>query len=137
MEREQLNFYLQQVSQNDLDHLCSRIKNIATIEVIQKPTSQTLMVPVKDPINNGSFFGGEVLVTSAIVRVNYSNGWSMVLDENGNKALSIAILDGAYSGNLLKEEVVQLALVGRSSIENVRAERNARVHSTKVSFDLL
>lgn len=137
MEREQLNFYLQKTPGDDLTSIRQLIENSGSIELIQKPTSQTLLVPVKDPINEGSFLSGEVLVTSCIVRVNSTNGWAMVQDDNPELAVSIAILDGAYAADFYKEEIIELAKKGRRAAEQENSGLNARVNSTRVTFDLL
>lgn len=137
MEREQLNYFLQQAPSHLLSALCERIGAEAAIELIQKPTSQTLLVPVHDPINQGVFFSGEVLVSSAIVQVNGVNGWAMVMDENPELATYLAILDGAYAAGIGKMEIVELAEQGKDAIDCEHADMNARVKSTRVAFDLL
>ncbi len=137
MEREQLNYYLQQVSQDELDALCRSIEKVATVELIQKPTAQTLLVPVHDPINQGSFISGEVLVSSAIVQVNAINGWAMVMDQDDRRAVSVALLDAAFTADIKKAEIHQLATHGKERVEENHTNQNARINATRVSFDLL
>jgi phosphonate C-P lyase system protein PhnG len=137
MEREQLNYYLQHVEFDELLALQKHIEEQAHVELIQKPIAQTLLVPVHDPINEGSFISGEVLTTSAIVQVNRVNGWSMVMDVNHEVAVAVAIMDGAYAAEVNREEVVELARRGKEKIEQEHGQLNARVKATKVAFDLL
>ncbi len=137
MEREQLNYFLQQVEVEELLALSDAVEKQAEVELLRKPTSQTLLVPIHDPINQGSFISGEILVTSALVQVNTINGWSMVMDDTPETAVSIAILDGAFTAGILREEIQQLALRGKENIEKEQAELNSRVHATRVAFDLL
>ena len=137
MEREQLNFYLQQVPQKELDDLRHRIESEALVELVQNPTPQTLLVPVSDPINAGSFIGGEALVCSSIVKVNGINGWSMVMDDNREKSVALAILDGAFAAEIKKEDIFSLAYQGKENIEAELRRTSAKVNSTRVSFDLL
>jgi alpha-D-ribose 1-methylphosphonate 5-triphosphate synthase subunit PhnG len=137
MEREQLNFFLQQVGVAGLSPLCAVIEAEAEVEVLQKPTAQTLLVPVHDPINGGSFIGGEVLVTSAIVQVNGTAGWAMVMDDNPLLATSVAMLDAAFAAGIRIDAIVILALRGKEGHEQKKDERNYRVKGTKVAFDLL
>jgi phosphonate C-P lyase system protein PhnG len=137
MEREQLNYFLQQVEVEELLALSDAVEKQAEVELLRKPTSQTLLVPVHDPINQGSFISGEILVTSALVQVNTINGWSMVMDDTPETAVSIAILDGAFAAGILRKEIQQLALRGKENTEKEQAELNTRVHATRVAFDLL
>ena len=137
MEREQLTYLLQNVAQDDLARLQQRIEDQARVELIQKPVSQILLVPVRDPINEGSFISGEVLVTTAIVRIDGTNGWAMVMDDNQDLAITVAIMDGAFAADICREEVVELAMSGRRNVEEEHARLNAQVQTTKVNFDLL
>lgn len=137
MEREQLNYCLQQAAEDEIFALHRRVEEQATVELIQKPVAQTLLVPVRDPINSGSFISGEVLTTSAIVQVNKVNGWAMVMDVNNELAIALAVLDGAFAAEILKEQVVALARQGEAAVEHQRAELNAKVKATRVAFDLL
>lgn len=137
MERVQLNYYLQHAPALELSALFEKIAREATIEIIQKPTSQTLLVPVHDPINRGSFFSGEVLVASAIVQVNGKNGWAMVMDDKPDLATSLAVLDGAFAAGVRKTEVTALAEQGKKTIASQNGVVNARVQGTRVAFDLL
>jgi len=137
MEREQLNYYLQHAALDELLVLQQYIEEQTNVELIQKPIAQTLLVPVRDPINEGSFISGEVLTTSAIVQVNKVNGWSMVMDVNHELAVAVAIMDGAFAAEIYQEEVVELARRGKEKIEEEHAQLNARVKATKVAFDLL
>ncbi len=137
MEREQLNFFLQQADDKELSALCVRIEEEAEVELLQTPTAQTLLVPVQDPVNGGSFIGGEVLVTSAIVHVNEVGGWAMVMDDNPSLAVSVATLDAAFAAQVRLDEIVHLALRGKDLHEQKTRERTYRVECTKVAFDLL
>lgn len=137
MDREQLNYYLQHAECDELLAMKKRIQEQTNVELIQKPIAQTLLVPVHDPINEGSFFSGEVLTTSAIVQVNKVKGWSMVMDVNHDLAVAVAIMDGAYAAEIEREEIVELARQGKEKIKQQHALLNSRVKATKVVFDLL
>ncbi len=137
MEREDLNYYLQKVPAEELLTLCEKVNDEARVAIIQKPTRQTLLLPVKDPINQGSFYSGEVLVTSTIVQVNSENGWAMVLDENNDLSRAVAILDGAFAAGILRQEVLALAGKGKKIIGEEQAKINLKVEGTRVSFDLM
>ena len=137
MEREDLNFYLQKVPEPELVALCDKIALESRVIHIQKPTQQTLLIPVKDPITGGKFISGEALVTSAIVQVNGVNGWSMVMDQNSEIARAIATLDGAFSADIYTEQIVGLAGKGKNALEEELAVENSKVEDTRVSFDLL
>lgn len=137
MEREELNFFMQKSPAQNISNLCRAIRERASVEQIQKPTPQTLLVPVRDPINGGTFLGGEVLVTSAITQVNDNNGWAMVMDDNPQLAADLAIIDGAFAGGICTDEIIHIAKQGQQAYEEEKARVNAQIAETRVAFDLL
>lgn len=137
MKRQYLNFFLQAAPAQELETLCKQIHQEHSVETLQKPTSQTLLLPVSDPINQGSFISGELLVTSAIVKINSENGWAMVMDDQPEKALRIATLDGAFAAGKYVDQILLLALKGKANLELEDEQTNRKVNSTRVAFDLL
>lgn len=137
MKREELNFYLQQAPTDELLTLCKNVALEAQVTRIQKPTQQTLLLPVKDPITDGEFISGEVLVTSAIVQVDGVNGWAMVMDDNSELAEAVATLDGAFAAGMYTNRIIALAKTGKCNIEDTQATENRKAENTRVSFDLM
>jgi len=137
MEREELNFLMQKSPSHDVSHLCREIEDRATVQMIQKPTPQTLLVPVRDPVNGGLFLGGEVLVTSTIVHVDGNNGWAMVMDDNPEMATNLAIIDGAFAAGVCIEEIVSLGEQARQTYNSEKEKIREQVAETRVAFDLL
>jgi alpha-D-ribose 1-methylphosphonate 5-triphosphate synthase subunit PhnG len=137
MEREEINFFLQHADLDDLAALCRKIEGLARVLEVKKPTPQTLLVPVTDPVNGGTFYGGEVLVTSALVQVDGANGWSMVMDDNPELAYLVAVLDAAIAAGIALGEIYALAGRGQA-VWTARAEQDtAAVRATRVAFELL
>jgi len=137
MKREEINDLTQLVQIDELEQLYKKIDKNYKVQVLTAPTEQTLLVPVKDPISGSEFYAGEVLVTSTIVQVEETKGWSMVMDTNEELSLFTAVLDAAYEANIFKDEIVstltQAAKVELSKKEN----ENQKVNATRVSFDLM
>ncbi len=137
IQREDLNYILQQTPLEKLEKLYKEVDNRFGITVLSQPSSQTLLVPVKDPISGGEFYAGEVLVTSTIVEVNKNKGWSMVQDENEQLSLYIATLDAVFEEEIFKNEIITLCTDTNKYIEEQKSILNKKVNSTKVSFDLM
>ena len=137
MKREDINYLSQLVDEKKLKSLYKKIKKEHNILILTAPCEQTLLVPVKDPISNGSFYSGEVLVTSTIVEVNKEKGWSMVMDSNKKISVYTAVLDASFAQNIYKKEIEALSDEAlKTKIENEKY-RNQQVNSTRVNFDLL
>lgn len=137
MKREDINYLAQLIKIDELQKLYKEIKKNYEVKILTPPTEQTLLVPVKDPISGGSFYSGEVLVTSTIVDVEGNKGWSMAMDSNEKLSLYIAVLDACYEKNIFKDEIKSLLKnAKKESIKEIK-KQNQKVNSTRVSFDLM
>uniref|UniRef100_UPI00404814FE phosphonate C-P lyase system protein PhnG n=1 Tax=Aliarcobacter sp. TaxID=2321116 RepID=UPI00404814FE len=137
MKREDINSLAQLVKIEELKKLYEKIDENYGVKVLTAPTEQTLLVPVKDPISNGSFYAGEVLVTSTIVQVENTKGWAMVMDSNEELSLYIASLDACFEANIYKDEITDILENAKNDNEEKNRKVNQKVNSTRVSFDLL
>jgi alpha-D-ribose 1-methylphosphonate 5-triphosphate synthase subunit PhnG len=140
MNREDINFILQKTDLKELKSLYEKINEFHEIKILQKPTQQTLLQPVIDPISSGEFYAGEVLVTTTIVQVgtdSANKGWAMVQDDNEEISLYISACDGAYGADFFKSEIENLVTKTIQNIEKTQKELNKKINSTKVSFDLM
>ena len=137
MKREDINNLAQLVKIEELKKLYEKIDENYGVKVLTAPTEQTLLVPVKDPISNGSFYAGEVLVTSTIVQVENTKGWSMVMDSNEELSLYIASLDACFEANIYTDEIINILVNAKNDNEEKNSKTNQKVNSTRVSFDLL
>ena len=137
MKREEINDLAQLVQIEKLEKLYKKIDKNHNVKILTQATEQTLLVPVKDPISGGSFYAGEVLVTSTIVQVEEVKGWSMVMDLNEEISLYTAVLDASFEANICKEEIESLLIDAKNINEENIKKTNRKVNSTRVSFDLM
>ena len=139
IKREDLNFILQKSDVKELKNLYDFIINEHEVKILSKPTTQTLLQPIHDPISGGEFYGGEILVTSTIVSIGNSQnkGWSMVQDVNDKLSLYISVCDGAFGAGYFVNEIINLANTTLNIIKNKQNIINQKVNSTKVNFNLM
>lgn len=137
MKREDINSLAQLVKIEELKKLYEKIDEEYGVKVLTASTEQTLLVPVKDPISNGSFYAGEVLVTSTIVEVNKTKGWAMIMDSNNELSLYVATLDACFESNIYKDEIINILENAKNENDEKNKIINQKVNSTRVSFDLL
>jgi len=137
MKREEINDLAQLVQIEKLEKLYKKIEENHKVKILTQATEQTLLVPVKDPISNGNFYAGEVLVTSTIVQIEQTKGWSMVMDLNEEVSLYTAVLDASFEANICKEEIESLLIDAKNIKEEKIKKTNKKVNSTRVSFDLM
>lgn len=151
IQREQLNFILQSALLDELENLAQKIQTHFTLEILQNPTQQTLMLPVKDPISGGEFYAGEVLVTTSLVALQdkdsvntKAQGFAMVLYDNPKHSLYIAIIDAYYGLSLesnlqdsITQEIQALVVKTQEKIKQAQMLKNHEVDKTRVNFELM
>lgn len=137
MNRRDINFVLQNSEITNLKNVYEKIKAEQNIKVMQEPNTQTLLLPVKDPISEGEFYAGEVLVTTTTVEVNGSKGWAMVMDDNSELSMMIAVIDGCFASGLYIDTIKRLFSAADTYICESRKENNQMTNATKVNFELM
>lgn len=137
MQREELNYILQKANRDKLISLYEKIDKEIGVKILTAPISQTLLLPVKDPISGGEFYSGEVLVTSAIVKCGENRGWAMVMDEDSDLAIYVATIDAIFDSGKFSGEIKDLYDETILELENKEAKLNQKVNSTNVKFDLM
>jgi phosphonate C-P lyase system protein PhnG len=104
---------------SDIGLLADRLRESIPHEVIKKPARELVMFQVEESVEKLDFNVGEILVSSAEVRVGDAIGYSMVMDIDEQKALDCALLMAVYEAGLPQ-----------------RREREI-VSSTRVNFEVL
>lgn len=137
IKREDINFIFQMADKEKLKQLYKKIKEKVGVEILTKPTSQTLLLPVYDPVSCGEFYAGEVLVTTAIVKCGDSKGWAMVMDEEGEICVHIASIDAVFESSIFEKEIENLYEQTVKKQEEKNKEINSMVNATNVKFDLM
>lgn len=137
MKREDINFLAQLANKSKLEKLSVKIEEQIGVKTLSAPTQQTLLVPIKDPVSGGSFYAGEVLVTSCLVEVGKVKGWSMVMDCDDRVSFNVAVLDACFENKIFKKEIEMLLKEAKKEAEKKAKKLNQKVNSTRVSFDLM
>jgi len=137
IQREDLNYILQHTSMEILKNLYNKIDKKFGITILNNPSSQTLLVPIKDPISCSEFYAGEVLVTSCIVEIDKHKGWSMVQDDNEQLSLYIASIDAVFENSEFNNEITTICLETKNKLFEIKNTLNKKVNSTRVNFDLM
>ena len=132
MRREDLQYILQSSPIGELKKLYQEIDTKEGVKIISPPTNQTLLVPVIDPISQGKFYGGELLVTTTFVQIRENKGWSMVMDDNQPMSLYIACIDAVFSDQEFHQKILNLAEATKKTMQEQKDKLNQKVNSTIV-----
>lgn len=115
--------------------LAEDIKNKYEVRSIEDPNNGLVMIKMRETAKRELFYLGEVLVTEAKVYVNGSLGLGIVAGDEYELANNLAIIDGAYKGNLEEiREWEELLLKEEDLIKEKEKIETKKILETKVDF---
>lgn len=118
--------------------LAEDIKNKYEVRSIEDPNNGLVMIKMRETARRELFYLGEVLVTEAKVYVNGALGLGIVAGDEYELASNLAIIDGAYRGNLEEiREWEELLLKEEELIKEKEKIETKKILETKVDFSTM
>lgn len=138
MSKEKIFETLMQGEAGQIAELASQLHETVPHDVIKPPTRELVMFQVEESVEKIDFNVGEILVTSAEVRVGDTIGYSMVMDSDDAKALDCALLMGIYEAQRPEALAVEALVeeLDQQMKARLREEREI-VSSTRVAFEVM
>jgi alpha-D-ribose 1-methylphosphonate 5-triphosphate synthase subunit PhnG len=138
MSKEKVFELIMQGEPSEMDPLVSRLRESIPHEVIKAPTTELVMFRAEESVEKLDFNVGEILVTSAEVRVNDTIGYSMVMDIQEQRALDCALLMAVYEARLPEaKDIEDLAEIIHQKQNALLREEREIVSSTRVNFEVM
>ncbi|HXX39894.1 MAG TPA: phosphonate C-P lyase system protein PhnG [bacterium] len=108
------------------------------VRILKHPSNDLVMMEVHDPITDGAFFLGEVLIQECRVMVGDVPGYGYALGTDASRALCSAILDAALSGGHPLAAAVAAALEAEAELVRSRHAAESRLlERSRVRFEVL
>jgi alpha-D-ribose 1-methylphosphonate 5-triphosphate synthase subunit PhnG len=138
MLKEKIFEIIMQAESADIAPLADKMRQLVDYHVINPPQQELVMFRAEESVEKIDFNVGEVLVTSAEVRVEDAIGYSMIMDTDKQRALDCALLMGIYDAGLPQmKEIEKLAeIIHEKMMQKLREEREI-VSSTRVNFEVM
>lgn len=138
MERRRRTEVLIKGREKILEHIVSHIRSVHEIKVVSKPTLGLSMIKMRERGKGELFYIGEALITEAKVYVDGALGLGIITGENEEKALDLAIVDGAYNlGSTECELFSEILLREEKRILELEEKEKNGILKTKVNFDTM
>lgn len=132
MEKKRLTKILCKASDDTVRALAQEIKNQYPVVVVKEPEKTLTMIKMHEPVHESLFYIGEVIVSEAIVTLGDAKGVAVIMGDNYEKVLNMAIIDAACNKGVFTEMSVLEALEKQQQLE-VEKE-NAMFMKTMVNF---
>ena len=132
MNRKRISRILAKADAAKVAELAHEIEQKYAIIIIKEPRKTLTMIRMREPVKSSLFHLGEVIVTEAIVSVEDIKGMAVLLGDQPEKTLHMAILDAAYNKGIFVAEHVLLELERAQMLHEQK--ENALHLKTMVSF---
>lgn len=107
------------------------------VEILQEPAQSLVMLEVGDPVAGGSFYAGEVLVTSCQALVDGRLGCATTLGDDEVRARAAALLDAALQHPATDAALWEQLVEEERRIEWAHRAESALAARTRVQFETM
>lgn len=133
MDKKRLTKILARASREEVAALSATIQSAYQPIVFKEPAKTLAMVKLRDPVKQGTFYIGEVIVCEAAVEINGVKGMAVVMGDDTDKVLNMAIIDAVVNLGVFRDEEKLLMLEKEQNLRIM--QENAMILKTTVSFE--
>lgn len=138
MDKKTMFKILSLAKEADISLIADRLISKYEVQLVKEPHKTLVMMKVRESVKNSLFYIGEVLATECMVAFENTKGYALVLGDNFKKATSIAVIDGALNAGVSEqEEIINLILRLEREQKKKNEAQNAKILTSKVSFDVM
>lgn len=125
MNKRRLSKILAKASPQQVQELAGEIKTQHEITVVKAPEKSLVMIKMRDPVKESLFYLGEVIVSEAIVDLDGAKGTAVLMGDDYEKALDMAVIDAACNKGVFARF---------DALEQLEAEQNRRTEQENALF---
>jgi len=135
MEKRRLSKILAKADRNAVISMSANILKNHRPVIVKEPGKTLAMIKMREPVKNSLFYIGEVIVCEAIVEIDGFKGIAVLMGDDTEKTLNMAIIDAAVNNGTFTETATLLALEKEQNDREMR--ENAMFLKTMVNFESL
>jgi alpha-D-ribose 1-methylphosphonate 5-triphosphate synthase subunit PhnG len=124
---------LARACRSEVAALSADIQKSFTPIIIKEPAKTLVMIKIRDPVKQGSFFIGETIACEAVVEIDGKKGVSVLIGDDAEKTLDIAIIDAAINKGVFNGMDTLLTLE-RKQMNDLMRENGLHL-KTMVNFE--
>ncbi len=133
MEKKRLSKIMAKADREKIISLAEEVKKNNEVIIVKSPEKVLTMIKMREPVKESLFYIGEVIVTEVSVTVNGVNGMAVLMGDDYEKTLAMAIIDGAVNCRYITDET-QFLEWEKQQITREEKE-NAMFMKTMVNFN--
>ena len=123
MEKRRLSKILAKADAAQVRQMAEKIRKQYEVTVIKAPEKSLTMIKMRDPVKETLFFLGEVIVCEAIVCLDGIKGMAVIMGDDFEKVLDMAIIDASCNKGVFTDEglLVELEKAQQTRVEKENA----------------
>lgn len=112
--------------------LADGIKSQYSPVIIKNPEKSLVMIRMREPVKESLFHLGEVIVCEAIVELEGTKGMAVLMGDDFDKVLDMAVIDAACNKGVFDQQDRLLELEAEQKLHEEK--ENAMFQKTMVDF---
>ena len=133
MERNRFSRILARADKRDVAALSADIQKTCDPVIVKGPGKTLAMIKMREPVRQSLFYIGEVIVCEAVVEIDGVQGMAVLMGDDTEKTLDMAIIDAAWCKGVFTGMDAMLAWEKQ---QNDRVMRENAMHlKTMVNFE--
>ena len=132
MEKRRLSRILARAGKEQVRQLADEIKSAYSPVIVKAPEKSLTMIRMREPVQESLFYLGEVSVSEAIVDLEGAKGIAVLMGDDFDKVLDMAVIDAACNKGVFQRYDV-LEQLEKEQTHRLERE-NAMFMQTMVNF---
>lgn len=95
MEKRRISKILARAGKEEVKRLAGEIKEKYSPVIVKSPEKSLAMIRMREPVQESLFYLGEVIVSEAIVDLDGAKGVAVIMGDDFDKVLDMAVIDAA------------------------------------------
>ena len=133
MDKKRLSKILARADRRDVAVLAAEVRKKYQPVIVKGPGKTLAMIKMREPVKQSLFYLGEVIVCEVVVEIDGIKGMSVIMGDDAEKALDIAIIDAAVNKGVFADTDVLVEFEEKQNDEMMR--ENALHLKTMVNFE--
>jgi len=135
VEKKRLTKILAKADRETIAALSAEIQLIERPVIVKEPGKTLTMIKMREPVKESLFYIGEVIVCEAVVEIDGIQGIAVLMGDDTEKTLDMAIIDAAINKGVFNGMNTLLELERE---QNDRVMRENAMHlKTMVNFETM
>lgn len=138
MDKKEFSRILLRASRKEVIGMAKEAEKNHRVTLLKEPAKTMVMLRVKEPVKQSTFYLGEMLASHCVVEVDGIQGAAVMAGDDFEKVRSAAILDAVHTGKMKEAKDLEGRMRRLERKQRKKRETEAAINrETKVDFHVM